>query len=488
MTTSSGLALSRISNTHLTREQLSAVTSRNSRLYIEASPGSGKTAVAAERFGTLRYTTQPDTRAVVALSFTRAAVAELKQRIKHRWGGTALAWPHRVDTFDAFLRDLVTHLLRRGLLQWPGGHQVLTVSDKWEIWGIKINPKKPIYPYLTITNGRVSYRETSIFAEALADGHCTHEEVRALITAILEEGALSRAIADYMLDAVRALVVDEVFDGNELDLQIIRLACNLGIPVTLIGDPWQALYAFRGATPAEVPKLIADFGFLSHSLTRSFRFRSAATQSLSAAMRSGIPANVSFMEPEQQVDVILASRWDDLWETGPHVLPLSFGQPTTNGMAAATLLLNHITRKVLNTSAVYVHEALNRLGLAPETNLSDAMDQALSVLQRPNEATEAASEEMIAILRRSNARLRLQRPHLAAYIERIRLRTAADALSYIPGLTVHQAKGQEWNVVGYKAAEDDHRALANGLRNNVNAHRRLYVALTRARYATVLVP
>jgi UvrD/REP helicase N-terminal domain len=50
----------------------------------------------------------------------------------------------------------------------------------------------------------------------------------------------------------RALVVDEVFDANRLDLAIVELAMESGLEVTIIGDPWQALYGFRGARPEDV--------------------------------------------------------------------------------------------------------------------------------------------------------------------------------------------------------------------------------------------
>ena len=64
-------------------------------LHIVAAPGTGKTRVTAHRFGLLRFDRR-DTRAVLAISFTRAAVAELRERIEQRWGGCALDWPHLV--------------------------------------------------------------------------------------------------------------------------------------------------------------------------------------------------------------------------------------------------------------------------------------------------------------------------------------------------------------------------------------------------------
>jgi DNA helicase II / ATP-dependent DNA helicase PcrA len=53
------------------------------------------------------------------------------------------------------------------------------------------------------------------------------------------------------------LIVDEVFDANSLDVDLIVLAGQTDIHTTLIGDPWQALYEFRGAQPERVPQLIA---------------------------------------------------------------------------------------------------------------------------------------------------------------------------------------------------------------------------------------
>ncbi len=57
------------------------------------------------------------------------------------------------------------------------------------------------------------------------------------------------AIAELLSSSVAHVVVDEVFDANNLDLALVDLACQMNIAVTLVGDPWQALYGFRGARP-----------------------------------------------------------------------------------------------------------------------------------------------------------------------------------------------------------------------------------------------
>lgn len=64
---------------------------------------------------------------------------------------------------------------------------------------------------------------------------------------------MREAVADLFSSSVGHVVVDEVFDANPLDLALVILACDAGIAVTLIGDPSQALYGFRGARPDLVP-------------------------------------------------------------------------------------------------------------------------------------------------------------------------------------------------------------------------------------------
>lgn len=70
----------------LTEEQKRAATNTANRAYIEAAPGSGKTTVAAERFGVIRYDSAANGAGIVALSFARSARRELHRRVQRRWG------------------------------------------------------------------------------------------------------------------------------------------------------------------------------------------------------------------------------------------------------------------------------------------------------------------------------------------------------------------------------------------------------------------
>ena len=112
----------------LTDEQVVAASSPSKRLFIEAEPGSGKTTVAAQRFGVQRFGGHRSIatgkgRPVIAVSFTRSATYELQQRVRKTWGQTALRWPNRIVTIDTLLYELLEYLLRTGQILWPNGHQ-----------------------------------------------------------------------------------------------------------------------------------------------------------------------------------------------------------------------------------------------------------------------------------------------------------------------------------------------------------------------------
>ena len=114
----------------LTDAQVLAAAAPDRLVNIISAPGSGKTTIAAERYGYLRYQTG-DLRGVLGLTFNRAAAAELRQRIELRWGTNCIRPAHRVITFDHLHVDLLNHLLSEGKLTWPKSIATLDVRDDY---------------------------------------------------------------------------------------------------------------------------------------------------------------------------------------------------------------------------------------------------------------------------------------------------------------------------------------------------------------------
>lgn len=485
----------------LTAEQAKAAGSPAPGTYIEAAPGSGKTTVAAERFGVLRFTPDRDDRAVVAVSFTRSATAELGRRIRQRWGPSALVWLHRVVTLDTVLCELLTYLLRRGLLHWPGGHQELIVHDTWKVR--LAHQWKRQQPYLELNGDEIFVTsgwprrpdnrvELEAFREAVNEGECTHDDVRGVLAASLNQPAIAGVVARRLHATIRALIVDEVFDANPLDLQLVELACEQGIGTSIIGDPWQALYRFRGARPEHVPNLVAERDFAHYPLTKSFRFRTDEAQLLSAELRAGRPVILP-TAASTEANVVLAGTWKDLWGSGDNVLPLSFtSTPENPPEAAAVLLLDRVTQNAVGHHAVFLQDALTNLGITDAEALRRMAQPFTKILETLGggepKAADVAWTQLVAVVKRESPRaFPRKHPAQVARLEKIRQVLRSSTPRFIPGLTVHQAKGREWNTVAVRLTSREHATLAAGLDGANEEHRKLYVALTRGRDRTIAI-
>jgi DNA helicase II / ATP-dependent DNA helicase PcrA len=492
----------------LTNDQRIAVSSTHRRVFIEAPPGAGKTTVAAARFGVLRFnrSTGSGRRAVGALSFTRSATRELYGRIRERWGSTAVAWPNGVTTIDGLICSIVEYLLRAGVITWPGGHTALTVLDTWRghrgyRWlegGYRRVAAIANDRSVTSVASRIATPQFAIggrepFHAHLARGLCTHEEMRDVLLAALRLDDVREVIADHLARTVGHLVVDEVFDANLLDLGLIEVASEVDVAITLVGDPWQALYGFRGARPELVPQLLGDGAYQSLPLTESFRFQSDEMLALSIALRSGHPVA---LDVGDEFDVVLAAKWDDLWRAGETVLPMSFGRTTNKTDAAAILLLDQLVYSAFGHHAIFLPEALVLLDLSFDAYAGRGQSVLGGVLDNLSRATSEADRRTTLNLLRSAVKTlgsprrppsgnahaeQRQLDRLAALASRVR------ASSLVPGMTIHQAKGREWDRVGVAltAVEIDH--LAAGLVQEKDTHRALYVALTRARQRVSIV-
>lgn len=491
---------------NLTGEQRLAAATSQSGLFIEASPGTGKTTVSAQRFGVQRFASahRHDRRAVVAVSFTRAATQTLRQRVQRLWGPAAVAWPHRIVTLDTIMIDLLQDLMRHGLVSWPGaatlwpdGNVTLDVRDSWASISIPVRSKA--FYRLDLDDDRVVVRQAvahdwaarfplEVVKPFLEKGMCTHEDVRAVLTLALRNPASTEQVRQRIGETMRALIVDEVFDANDLDITVIEMAVAAGIAVTLVGDPWQALYMFRGARPQAIPDLLQRTGMKTLHLSESFRWQSDEQHNLAQNLRAG--RGISLPPDHTNVDVVLALHWAELWDLGGKVLPLAF-HAFKGGYeeAAAILLLNHLTRTVLDLDATYLNDALTALAIDDHDvprQLEPELQEVIDML-RPGgkDAANKAYAHLTTII--GSVSTRELRPAHRAHTKRLVVLQSRITFPGrpVPGLSTHQAKGGEWPRVGVCLRSEGQEALANGLDSSNDTHRKIYVACTRAQERTV---
>lgn len=249
----------------------------------------------------------------------------------------------------------------------------------------------------------------------------------------------------------------------------------------------QALYDWRGATPAKVEtSLLAAHPFVSYEMIRSFRFATDQTIGLARALRDGDGVTVP-PASSTSVNVALGRRWATLWTVGDNVLPLAFRTIGNRTDAALNLLLDGVTRAKLGRKSFGRQSALVHLGIV-EDRLEELQRQhlfpiltalvggvpAVDVLEMVRDAAGRMSPRS-----RPNRLQQQAEAERVVELERLRLRLTRSDL--IPGLTVHQAKGCEWSRVGVVLTRANEGALAAGLTSAQPEHCVLFVALTRAR-------
>ncbi|MDQ3632729.1 MAG: hypothetical protein M3417_15960 [Actinomycetota bacterium] len=86
----------------------------------------------------------------------------------------------------------------------------------------------------------------------------------------------------------------------------------------------------------------------------------------------------------------------------------------------------------------------------------------------------------------SSATFRAVRGNYTKRLAWLRERLEADE-DLVLGLSVHQAKGREWDTVGLALKPSHIEHLHGGLSYTESTHRELYVACTRARVRTIAV-
>ena len=486
----------------LTNPQVLAAAAPDRLVHVVSAPGSGKTTIAAERYGYLRYQ-RGDTRGVLGLTFNRAAAAELHRRIEARWGANCIRPAHRAVTFDHLHIDLLTRLLRLGKLTWPNGFTTLDVRDDYR--GFKGYRFLPISSYerfasldanrSVVSKGRqVAKPGPGIGGVAdhravLNTGAVSHEDVRTILRSALKLDELQQFAADWLSENYRALVIDEVYDADDLDLYVANLAAEAGLSVTVIGDPWQALYKWRGAKPEVVEKLLNDTSerFKAYEQPESFRFRGAQMPQLAVDLRAGTGATLPKVV-SSQIDVALARNWTQLWSVGDNILPLAFHTVNNATDAALNLLLDVVTRSRLGVDSYGREGAITKLGLDREQFLAK-QDEVLGPLiagLREGKAAVLVLDE----LREAIKALGVRRPsrlsdekESAAEAQLARLADRVDKAAVVPGLTIFQAKGREWDRVGVVLSRAQMATLAAGLHELDEEHSIIYVAITRARLA-----
>ncbi|MCL1888484.1 MAG: ATP-dependent helicase [Kiritimatiellaeota bacterium] len=214
-------------------------------LLVLAGPGSGKTRVLTQRAARLAST--KNTR-VLALTFSRRAANEIRERL-----GAA----NGVDV-------LTLHALALRLLREHGGR--IGLEEGFTV----VETKK----------SRKSKKSSSATSSIFSTSSISLDDFLPLATNLLEKYRSLPLPWD-------ALLIDEAQDLSPDQWRLLETFRARGIPITLVGDPDQSIYGFRGVDVSEFAGFAEKLKPRVARLSRNYRSDAHIVEAASAVIAPG---------------------------------------------------------------------------------------------------------------------------------------------------------------------------------------------------------
>lgn len=285
-------------------------------------------------------------------------------------------------------------------------------------------------------------------------------------------------------DSVRArwqpqyLIVDEAQDTDDLQWRMMQLMSQKYGNITIVGDPNQAIYSFRGAKPQNLIEFTRWFpGGRYYYLGRNYR----STHEIVQFVRENLPEKTELAEKmvaartDRGIKTELKMYWRDADEiesalTLANVDPLnSIILARTNrtiGLLEATCAKNNIRYHLLGETSFWkqneIRKAVELLKAYPGLLTATAMTIALPPLERKyavNDRTDQDNDalENIKVLKTIGEKFRMTGDFVVYANKMIHRRNDPHGVTLS---TIHQAKGGEWKnvfLVGAKADMIPHK-------------------------------
>lgn len=258
-------------------------------IVVCACPGSGKTRVVAKKLVNYIANWNKLHSGVAVLSFTNVASEEINRQVKELSSYRAqINYPHFVGTLDAFLNQFV--FLRFGyLLQTEMRRRPKIVHENygelnfysriyecnkhcvgnpfifhWSLQGL-LKDNKPIDCVVSPKDRPCIKFKTQMVKRGIV----TQREVASLSLRILKRFP---HIANAIARRFPIIIVDEAQDTSGEQMEILDILAAAGVQtMVLMGDPDQAIYEWRDATPEYFIAKLNDASWQTKYLTATFR-------------------------------------------------------------------------------------------------------------------------------------------------------------------------------------------------------------------------
>lgn len=238
----------------LSLQQKEAVQSDKNVVIIIAGPGTGKTRTLTAKVQYLVHDKHIEPASLLALTFTKKAAQEMRERLSGECDGVAISTFHAL-AYDELVKNRKVRI---------GTERELTECVKQVIADCRAHKIQ------------ISVKEVEKII-ALRNGNCTNDKSKFVLSAY-DRIKSEKDIMDYddllieYLRIVKArppqyahILVDEFQDTNMVQYEILTaLTKHRDAHLFVIGDPRQSVYGFRGADPHIFSRLLKDYS--SHHL------------------------------------------------------------------------------------------------------------------------------------------------------------------------------------------------------------------------------
>jgi len=261
----------------LNEQQFEAVTLPHQSALVLAGAGSGKTRVLTTRAAWLIHTGQVSPMGLMAVTFTNKAAKEMLTRISAMLPiNTRGMW---VGTFHGLCnRMLRAHFREAGL---PQLFQILDTQDQLSVvkrllknlnadeerfpprqvqWFIAGSKEEGLRAPEIEVHDEFTRRMRDIYAAY--DEQCQREGVVDFAELLLRSYELlsrNEALRRHYGARFEHILVDEFQDTNRLQYRWLKRFAEAGNAIFAVGDDDQSIYAFRGASAANMQELQRDF-------------------------------------------------------------------------------------------------------------------------------------------------------------------------------------------------------------------------------------
>ncbi len=505
-------------------------------LIIVAGPGSGKTRTLVHRIIHLVSECGVAGEHCLAITFTRRAAAEMRERLRHRLGADADKIP--IHTFHS----LGLALLR----EYPGaagldrGFRVAGAEERAAALAAALDLPRPRADNLIRAISRAERMEASPGDEVAAaraayrnmlavNNWVDFDDLVGLSERLLADNAEMAAL---YRDRFRLISVDEFQDVDRRQYRLVTaLAPPPGGNLCVIGDPHQAIYGFRGADAACFDRFRSDYPRAAEIvLRRNYRSSgtivAASSQIIAAQPGGSIAEMVRDMHERITIHAAPSERAEAEFivatieqAIGGHSF-FSIDSGRAGGQEAALSFADFAVLYRTEAQAAALTEALARSGIPfrKHSHAPFAQEPAVRALIDALAAGDASGDDLSARLRRQAAVLVADAPAERAAVEFALQRLlplaqscGGDEKSFLDAValasdadfwdaraegvtltTLHAAKGLEFGCVFIVGLEDGvlplHWGKAADLApEDLAEERRLfYVGMTRAKDRLVL--